>query len=359
MPRRSRCRPARTLGYTGPAEWTFRRHILHYAALARSAGGVGAFLIGSELIGLTRIRTADGSFPAVAELVSLAADVRLILGASTKIGYAADWTEYGSYAPSGSTDLLFPLDPLWANANIDFVGIDFYAPLTDWRDGRDHLDATLANSIYDPAYLASRFKAGEAFDWYYATDADRIAQARTPITDGAYGKPWVYRAKDIVSWWTNRHIERIAGVERGTPTAWLAQSKPIWLPEFGIAAVDKATNAPNVFPDPKSSESAYPPFSHQNRDDLIQARAIEALYQTFDPAHPLYIAGLQSCLCRLWPADDRPGSPPHLGLGCEALSGLSAQYRHLVGWWQLGHGPLADGAARGYASRSSHRADHA
>ena len=276
-----------SIAYAGPAEWSFRRFILHQAALAKAAGGVSAFLLASEFVGLTQVRGAT-SFPAVNELISLAGEVRLMLGAATRISYGADWTEYGSYAPSGTNDLYFPLDPLWANANIDFIGIDFYAPLTDWRDGRDHADAALANSIYDLDYLTSRFQAGESHEWYYANDANRASQSRTPITDGAYGKPWVFRAKDIASWWSNPHFERVAGVERASSTAWTPKSKPIWLTEFGVPAVDKGSNAPNVFPDPKSSESAYPPFSHQNRDDLIQARTIEALYRNFDPSHPRF-----------------------------------------------------------------------
>ena len=36
---------------------------------------------------------------------------------------------------------------------------------------------------------------------------------RTPITDGAYGKPWVYRYKDLVAWWSKPHYNRVGGVE--------------------------------------------------------------------------------------------------------------------------------------------------
>ena len=302
--------------YSGTNEWSFRRHILHYATLAKIAGGVDSFLIGSELIGLTRVRGATGNFPAVAQLIALAGDVRSILGSATKIGYAADWTEYGSYV-TGS-QLRFPLDPLWANANIDFVGIDYYPPLSDWRSGRDHQDASLANSIYSLDYLASRFKAGEAYDWYYASDADRTNQIRTPITDGAANKPWVYRPKDLKSWWSNPHFERVNGTELGSPTAWIPQSKPIWLTEFGVPAVDKGSNSPNVFADPKSSESAFPPFSTGVRDDLIQARTIEALIRNYDPTHQNYVAGsnpvssvygglmLDPARIHIWAWDARP-----------------------------------------------------
>ena len=41
----------------------------------------------------------------------------------TKIGYAADWSEYNNHQLGGGA-LLFNLDPLWSDANIDFIGID-------------------------------------------------------------------------------------------------------------------------------------------------------------------------------------------------------------------------------------------
>ena len=80
-----------TVSWTGPAgEWSLRRMILHYAHLCKAAGGVDAFLIGSEMPGLTTIRSGASSYPAVAAFKSLAANVRTILGAGTKIGYASD-----------------------------------------------------------------------------------------------------------------------------------------------------------------------------------------------------------------------------------------------------------------------------
>jgi len=259
--------------------------VLHYAALASSAGGVDGFLIGSELIGLTRVRSASGVYPAVAALQALAQDVRAIVGATCKIGYGADWTEYGAHVLGGGAEVRFPLDPLWACSAIHFIGIDAYFPLSDWRDGSAHLDAALAGSVYDRDYLVSRFGAGEDYDFYYVSDADRLSQTRSAITDGAYNKPWIYRAKDLVSWWTNKHVERVGGVELANSTVWVPQSKPIWLTEFGVPAIDRGSNEPNVFVDAKSSESAVPHFSRGNRDDLIQTRAIEACLTRFDPAN--------------------------------------------------------------------------
>ena len=125
------------VSYAGPAEWSYRRFVLHLAALAAAAGGVESFCIGSELRALTQLRDESG-FPAVAQLIALAAEVRALLP-DAKISYAADWSEYFGYHPQdGTGDVYFHLDPLWADANIDFVGIDNYMPLSDWRAGRAH-----------------------------------------------------------------------------------------------------------------------------------------------------------------------------------------------------------------------------
>ncbi|WP_319528992.1 glycoside hydrolase TIM-barrel-like domain-containing protein [uncultured Cohaesibacter sp.] len=85
-----------TVTYSGPNEWRYRRFILHMASLAEAAGGVTSFCIGSELVGLTTVRNTSTSYPFVDGLKDLAGEVRSIAGASTKIGYAADWSEYHS-----------------------------------------------------------------------------------------------------------------------------------------------------------------------------------------------------------------------------------------------------------------------
>lgn len=278
--------------YSGPIEWTLRRQVLHYAQLCTLAGGVDAFLIGSELRGLTWLRSSTSSYPFVQHLASLAADARSILGGHTKISYAADWSEYFGHRPiDGSNDQHFHLDPLWTDQNIDFIGIDNYMPMADWRDGRAHLDAASSPNTYDLYYLRSNIAGGEGFDWFYGSTADRDAQIRTPITDGAYGKPWVYKYKDLISWWSNPHIDRVGGVEVTVPTAWVPQSKPFWFTEVGCAAVDKGANQPNVFVDPKSSSSAVPYYSAGMRDDVMQKRFLEATLSHWDASHPDYQIG--------------------------------------------------------------------
>ncbi|MEZ5818338.1 MAG: glycoside hydrolase/phage tail family protein [Hyphomicrobiaceae bacterium] len=277
--------------YAGPTEWTLRRMVLHCAYLALAAGGVDGFVIGSELRSLTQVRSGSGIYPFVSALVSLASDVKAVLGTGTKVTYAADWSEYFGHHPSdGSGDVHFHLDPLWSSPAIDAVAIDCYWPLADWRDG-DHLDRRAgARSIYDVGYLKSNLLGGEGYDWFYEGASDRDAQVRTPITDGVSGKPWVFRYKDVRSWWQSPHFDRPGGVESSTPTAWVPQSKPIWLTEIGCPAVDKGANQPNVFVDPKSSESFVPYFSTGERDDLVQRRYLQAMLEAFDPSHPGYLS---------------------------------------------------------------------
>ncbi len=295
------------VSYTGPDEWSWRRMVLHYAHLAKLAGGVDAFLVGSELRGLTWVRGAGGTYPAVRHLTEIAREVRTILGPDTRISYAADWSEYFGHHPAdGGGDVTFHLDPFWSDAACDFVGIDNYMPLTDWRGGEGHADIA-AGSPYAAEYIGQNIAGGEGYDWYYASEADRAAQARSPITDGAYGKPWVYRYKDLVAWWSQPHVDRVGGVETSA-TAWVPGSKPIWMTEVGIPAVDKGGNQPNVFFDPKSSESFLPYSSSGARDDFAQRRGIEALLDYWqgadDARNPAGM--LDADAIHLWTWDARP-----------------------------------------------------
>ncbi|MBN2760891.1 MAG: glycoside hydrolase/phage tail family protein [Rhodobacteraceae bacterium] len=299
-----------SVAYSGPDEWRYRRFILHQAALCAAAGGVDAFCIGSEMRGLMQIRGAGNSFPAVVALRALAAEVRALLGPDTKITYAADWSEYFGYiTPEG--DRFFHLDPLWADANIDAVSIDNYMPLSDWRDGTDHADAGWG-SIYNLDYLTANVAGGEGYDWFYASDLDRDQQRRTPIRDDSeWREDWIFRYKDIRGWWENDHHDRVGGV-RLSKTAWEPRSKPIWFTEYGCAAIDRGTNQPNVFLDPKSSESRAPYYSRGWRDDTIQMQYIRAIQRYWsDPAHnPLseFYQGPMVDLGRahLWAWDARP-----------------------------------------------------
>lgn len=323
--------------YEGPPEQSYRRFILHYAHLCAAAGGVDAFCIGSEMRGLTQIRDETAGFPVVTALQVLAEDVRAILGAETKIGYVADWTEYSGYQPQdGSGDLRFPLDGLWAHDAIDFVGIDNYMPISDWRDGNGHRDAG-AGAIYELDYLKGNIRGGEGYDWYYRDPQERDLQIRTDITDGAHEEPWVFRYKDLWNWWGNPHHERVGGSRSETATPWVPQSKPIWFTELGCAAIDKGTNQPNKFLDPKSSESAMPHFSTGQRDDYIQMQYLRAYFEFFaqaenNPSSVLYdgaMVDMSRAFIWAWDARPWPDFPANLNVWSDGQN-------HVTGHWITG-----------------------
>ena len=336
--------------YSGPGEWGLNRMALHYAKLSVLAGGVEAILIGSEMAALTRVRAGSGLYPAANAYAALAGEVKAVVGAGALVSYAADWTEYGSHALEGGAEVRFPLDPLWAAPAIDFIGIDWYAPLADWRDGNAHLDAAEYESGYETAYLAANVAGGEGFDWYYADEAGRASQTRLPITDGAYGEPWVFRQKDIAAWWANAHHERVGGVPLPSPTAYVPGSKPVRLTEIGCAAVDKGANRPSVFPDPKSVENGLPPFSSGRRDDLIQRRHLEASFDAFaadavNPVAPglpggrmIEVGGLYAWT---WDARPFPAFPLATDVWADGANWMTGHW--LTG--RLGAAPLAETCA--------------
>ncbi|WP_339931411.1 glycoside hydrolase/phage tail family protein [uncultured Brevundimonas sp.] len=308
--------------------WGLRRLALHYAGLAAQTGADG-LLIGSEMRALTWTRDADGGHPAVAQLRALAAECRAVVGPEVALSYAADWSEY--FGHHDGDHVIFHLDPLWADANIDFVGIDWYPPLGDWRGGDGGVDAVNHSGPDEPAYLAGQIAGGEGFDWFYADAADRAVQLRTPIQDLAHGEDWVFRPKDLSGWWSNLHHDRPGGVRAVSPTAWVPGMKPVRLTEFGCAAVDRGGNAPNLFQDPKSTESGLPPSSTGVRDDRMQRRALEAVLGHFgdparNPVSPVYggaMLGGADAWC--WDARPWPEFPARLERWADAAA------------WRAGH----------------------
>ena len=269
------------VSYQGGSVGGYRHLVLHYAHLAAAAGGVDAFLIGTDLAGLTCLRDETGAFPAVAALQALAAEVRAILGPSCKIGYAADGQEALGYTPPGTADRLFPLDPLWADPEVDFVGINARMPLSDWRAGDSHRDRA-AGAVHDPAYLRGNVAGGEGYDWHYPTPEARAAQRRVPITDPD-GEHWVWRSKDYRGWWENPHHPRLGGVRQTQPTAWQPQSKPIWMLSLGCRAVHLGANTP----DPAALGRDLPHGSDGRRDDLIQQQYLRAVLDHYAEDNPV------------------------------------------------------------------------
>jgi hypothetical protein len=243
------------------------RMIDHYAQLCASVGGVDAFLVGSEFKHISMLQTSTGEFPFARHLIDLATRVRSTMP-DCAISYAADWSEYGArYFNTGAIE--FPLDSFWSSTACDFIGIDAYFPLSDWRDDLDHRDRRQGvASIYDANYLRGQVRGGEYFDYFYRTQADRDQQIRTPF-DPTDPLSRQLRAKDILGFWSQPHYRRDP-LKKVSQTSWQPQSKPIWFTEIGCPAVDKGSNQPNRFPSWQHDDPGLPYYSTGARDDRIQ-----------------------------------------------------------------------------------------
>jgi hypothetical protein len=250
-PWRGRITPTTVGGVTNffTGTYGYNNFINHYANL--QVGGVylknniDAFMIGSELVGLTTYMNPVGTFPAVTQLKSLAASVKTAVGAGVKVTYGGDWSEYHS------VNGWYHLDPLWSDSNIDIVSIDCYFPLT----------ADLPQSQIDYQDIYDGWTEGEGWDYYW--DSNRTVQTN-------YGAP-TFAWKNVKNWWNSTHTNPNA-----TTTAWTAKMKPIWFSELGFPSVDCCSNQPNVFIDPDSVESFYPRGSRGRIDFLAQRTALDA-----------------------------------------------------------------------------------
>lgn len=260
----------------------YNAFITHYANL--SVGGtalkdvIDAIVIGSELIGMTGYTDTPGNYPAVNQLVSLAATVKTAVGAGVKVTYAADWSEYHSLGG------WFNLDPLWASSNIDFVGIDSYFPLTP----------DLPQSQIDEDKIKEYWEKGEGWDYYW--NGDRTVQS-------SYGGDPTYAWKNLEYWWSNTHTN-----PDSSTTAWTAKMKPVWFTEFGFPSVDGCANQANVFYDPTSSESFFPRGSKGRIDFQAQREALNATLEYLEERNQE--AGNSDLVPRrfIWTWDARPFS---------------------------------------------------
>ncbi len=225
------------------AEHGYNNFILHYARLVKDK--VDAFIIGSELIGLTKIKDQNNKFPAVDALITLAKQVKQIMGERVKISYAADWSEY-HHTDNG----WYNLDSLWASESIDFIGIDAYFPLTN-----------VTTSIQTEEEIIKGWQSGEGYEYYYS---DKEKTKKYPL--GA-----AYAWKNIGYWWANEHIN-----PDGLKTAWRPKQKKIWFTEIGFPSVDLASNQPNLFYSPDSIESNFPLHSKGRVDFIAQRQALSA-----------------------------------------------------------------------------------
>lgn len=285
----------------------YARFIRHYAHLVK--GKVDGFVIGSELCGMTPIRSPYGSFPVVQALIALAKEVRSILGESVIITYAADWSEY-HHCEGG----WYHLDPLWACDAIDVIGIDAYFPLTD-----------LPQSHITEESIIKGWHSGEGYTWH-GRDQDK-----QPLNAE-------FAWKNIAWWWENKHHN-----PDGKATAWIPKSKKIWFTEYGFASMDGCSNQPNIFYDPDSREGGIAKHSYGHSDIAAQRLALEATEKAWENSPFLERKFLWCWDARPYPAwpdfghiwADAPlwsrGHWVNGKLGMSALGGVVLSLCHRVG----------------------------
>lgn len=251
----------------------YNEFIIHYANLVKNH--VDAFVIGSELIGLTKVMDRLNQFPAVIELINLAQVVKRIVGPNVLVTYAADWSEYHH-----TGDGWYNLDDLWASDAIDFIGIDAYFPAT-----------RTTNSNISEEEIIQGFSSGDGIDYRVDTLGNKH-----PL------KP-EYAWKNIKFWWENYHCN-----PDGKFTKWQPRMKKIWFTEFGFPSIDKAPNQPNVFFDPNCSDGGTPLYSSGETDFSIQRRSIKAFIKHWRQEE--YIGNMF-----LWTWDARPYPAwPHMNI---------------------------------------------
>ncbi|WP_341814350.1 MULTISPECIES: glycoside hydrolase TIM-barrel-like domain-containing protein [unclassified Wolbachia] len=224
----------------------YNKFIEHYASIAKQTK-VEGFIIGSEFVELTKIRDEKGNYPAVAELVKLAKQIKLDLGKEVTVTYAADWSEYHSY------DGWYNMDELWSSQYIDVVGIDAYFPLTDGPE---------PPFGYSAEDVMGGWSSGVGYDYFY--DYSKSEPEKVKYNDSRYA--W----KNIEKWWSETHIN-----PGGSKTKWQPKMKKIWFTEYGFPIMNGCTNEPNVFVDKGSIESKYPRYSNGEVSFLSQKIAIE------------------------------------------------------------------------------------
>jgi hypothetical protein len=103
--------------------------------------------------------------------------------------------------------------------------------------------------------------------------------------------------------------------------------------ELGCPAIDRGTNQPNVFYDPKSSESLTPHFSRGWRDDAIQRAYLEATYMFWveaahNPVSSVYgdrMIHVPECAAWTWDARPYPFFPALTDVWTDGAN------------WRLGH----------------------
>ena len=233
---------------------------------------------------------------------------KAILGDGTIVTYGADWTEYGAHVvDAGANEVRFPLDPLWASSAIDVVGIDYYAPLADWRDGAAHLDRQIAD--VDLRSRLSRRQSARRRGLRLVLRRRRGARRADAHADHRRAR----QALGVPRQGYLELVEQPALRARRRRRAWLARppgcrrASRSGSPRSAARRSTRARTSRACFPIRSRRKAALPYFSTGQRDDLIQRRILEARACGVRSG-ARRDAREQSGFVRLWRPHDRPSA---------------------------------------------------
>ena len=258
---------------------------------------------------------------------ALAADVRGVLGPARRSPTPPTGRSIsGTSRRTAAGDVYFHLDPLWARRAIDFVGIDIYKPLSDWRDGAAISTSRRASARSTISTICAATSRRRGLRLVLCQRGrPRRRRTRTPITDGAYGKPWVFRFKDIAAWWSNPHYDRPGGVESGDADGLGAAVEADLVHRARLPGGRQGRQPAERVLRSEDSESRRCRISRAARATTSSSAATSRRCSAFfDPEHPAS-RRLEPDLAGLWRPHGRSRSHLRLGLGRAALSGLPSR----------------------------------
>ena len=253
---------------------------------------------------------------------------------------------------SSPIDNYLPLTDMTTNPNGGGMDAVFWqvpaytAPWPPTPATMNGLGLTGPATIYSTPYIKRGIEHGQYFDWFYLSSDtpgtgqshgldpfgsdlqvslptdDRLAQSRNQY----FPNQEILANKQVRWWWNNLHQavydngDGTGFSPHGPQTEWVPNSKSTIMLEYGFAACDKSTNQPNVFFDPKSTESftafwsVWDPSNEggytPRRDDTIQAMALDAIYEYWNVDGNNETVGgvdmIDLTFCLAWNWDARP-----------------------------------------------------
>ncbi|MGH6811309.1 MAG: baseplate megatron protein TIM-barrel domain-containing protein [Methylocella sp.] len=256
-----------------------------------------------------------------------------------------DWGSVGDATVPPSADYGTPLGSVTSSLDYGMTVLPAWPPQPPPASPNfNGLDLTGQATINSIPYLKANIEGGEKFNWFYfdsmndgfgldplgsgqyvsRPEGDRIAQTRRQF----FPQQQILANKQIRWWWYNQHFalyddqDGHGDAPHDPKTQWVPRSKSIVFTEYGFPSIDKATNQPNVFFSPGSTESFTPYWSAWRSvdgaaylpkpDQNLQLLALQAIHQYWfedTPSRNPIVGGvpmIQPAFCSVWNWDARP-----------------------------------------------------